>query len=77
MELSDGTRVCADCESAFVIDSGERKYFEDHYLTLPRRCRDCRQLWKDLRHQADVERACLVLGVEPAGVLSPAELFGE
>lgn len=57
MELSDGSKVCLDCEALFIIEDGERQYFEAHNLTTPRRCRTCRQLRKDLAHQADVERA--------------------
>ena len=63
MELSDGSKVCLDCEAIFFIDDGEKQYFEDHGMTQPKRCRDCRQLRKDLRHQADVDRAAKTLGV--------------
>lgn len=63
MELSDGSRVCLDCEAIFVIEDGEKKYFDDHNLTMPRRCRTCCQLRKDLAHQADVAHAREVLGV--------------
>jgi hypothetical protein len=57
MELSDGSRVCVDCESLFKLEDGERQYFETNNLTLPKRCKACRQLRKDLAHQADVDRA--------------------
>ena len=63
MELSDGSKVCIDCESLFIIDDGERQYFETNSLTLPKRCKACRQLRRDLAHQQDVERAREVLGV--------------
>lgn len=62
MELSDGSRACLDCEAIFVIEDGEKKYFDDHDLTLPKRCRQCRQLRKDLAHQVDVQRATELLG---------------
>jgi hypothetical protein len=61
-ELSDGSRICADCGAIFVIDDGKKKYFDDHHLTQPKRCKACRQLRKDIAHQTDVDRAREVLG---------------
>jgi hypothetical protein len=55
MNLSDGTRVCVDCEQIFVMDDGEILWFKGHGFTMPLRCESCRQYRKELAHQADVE----------------------
>ena len=57
MELSDGSKVCLDCEAVFIIDDGERKYFEANNLTLPKRCKDCRAQRKALASAEAVRRA--------------------
>lgn len=63
MDLSDGSKVCIDCGAWFTVDDGERRYFTDRNFQLPKRCRPCRQLRKDLRHVEDVQRAEDVLGL--------------
>lgn len=35
--------VCVDCQTPFVIENGERDFFESRGLPLPRRCVDCRR----------------------------------
>ena len=73
MELSDGSRICADCGAIFVIDDGERKYFEAHDLTLPKRCKDCRALRAEVRHREDVQRAIASCG-RPSRIKPPSSM---
>ena len=37
------TRVCRDCGTVFGLDSGEIRYYEEHNLHLPTRCKVCRE----------------------------------
>lgn len=36
------TRICKDCGAVFGLDKGEVKYYEEHNLHLPTRCKVCR-----------------------------------
>jgi hypothetical protein len=47
MELSDGSRICVDCEQLFVMAGGERKFFAALGLAPPNRCPACRRLRKE------------------------------
>lgn len=47
LEVSEG-RICVDCGQPFDILVGERKYYEGHGMSLPRRCPVCRSLKKQL-----------------------------
>lgn len=75
MELSDGTRVCIDCENLFIIDDGERAYLADRGYQLPKRCKACRALRKDIAHQADVDRARETLGVTDETIQKQNEMI--
>ena len=37
------SRVCADCQTAFVFSEQERAFFAAKALAVPRRCRACRK----------------------------------
>lgn len=37
------TRICRDCGTVFGLDSGEVRYYEEHNLHLPTRCKVCRE----------------------------------
>jgi hypothetical protein len=40
--MSTEIRVCRDCQAEFEIDDGQREWFLQRCLELPRRCPDCR-----------------------------------
>ena len=40
---ADLSRLCIDCQASFVIEAGERQFFEGRGLPLPRRCAECRR----------------------------------
>lgn len=40
---TDIQRICRDCSTAFVLTIGEQEFFRDRNLSLPNRCRPCRQ----------------------------------
>jgi hypothetical protein len=39
----DRTLICEDCESKFIFDEGEQKFFRDKGFTDPKRCPRCRK----------------------------------
>jgi hypothetical protein len=39
----DETRACADCAAEFTIAAGEQRFFLPRGMSLPRRCRPCRE----------------------------------
>jgi len=53
MNLSQGARVCIDCQQ--ILQSGNGSGIVAH--ALPPRCPPCWRFWKALAHQADVDRA--------------------
>ena len=36
-------RTCKDCGATFYMTVGEQEFFRDRNLSLPNRCRHCRQ----------------------------------
>lgn len=40
------TIECKDCGHDFTIEPAEKKWYEDHEMTLPKRCKTCRALKK-------------------------------
>jgi hypothetical protein len=56
MELSDGTRVCVDCEQLFVMDGGERTFFATLGYPPPSRCPACRRLRREAEQLRRMER---------------------
>lgn len=34
---------CCDCGAGFILSAGERQFYFDRKLNLPKRCRECRQ----------------------------------
>jgi hypothetical protein len=45
----DITRTCRVCSKDFVVTPKEQKWFLDRDLTLPGRCKACRQLKRQTR----------------------------
>jgi hypothetical protein len=45
--------ICADCAADFVFTAGEGRFYSDHELTLPKRCKACRVARRQEREQAD------------------------
>lgn len=39
--------VCKDCGKEFTFTAGEQKFFEEHDLNAPVRCKECRQARKN------------------------------
>jgi hypothetical protein len=39
---SDIISVCKDCGELYIIYEGEQKFFKQHHLHFPKRCRCCR-----------------------------------
>ena len=35
--------LCCECNAAFLFTGGEQKFYEDHKLSDPKRCPECRQ----------------------------------
>ena len=48
-DLKDITLECIGCRAKFTWDIGEQRYFSEHGLNPPRRCKPCRLLRKRLR----------------------------
>ena len=40
--MADTEIVCVDCSVPFVFTEGERAFYEGKGLTIPRRCKSCR-----------------------------------
>jgi hypothetical protein len=34
--------VCKDCGNQFIVESGEKAFFEKKQMELPKRCKSCR-----------------------------------
>ena len=43
------TFTCKDCGKSFYVTVGEKDYFKEHNLELPKRCFDCRKIRKEER----------------------------
>ncbi len=41
-ENPDQIIKCIDCDSGFILTSGERQFYSDRGLNLPKRCPQCR-----------------------------------
>lgn len=41
------TTTCVDCNKPFSIPPAEQKYYEEHNLFLPKRCKECRSKRKE------------------------------
>lgn len=41
--------TCADCKHPFLWSAGEQEFYDEHELSEPRRCRDCREKRKRKR----------------------------
>lgn len=39
--------ICVGCNKPFSIPPAEQKYYEEHNLTLPKRCKECRSKRKE------------------------------
>lgn len=50
------TAPCRDCGRPFDIDAGERSWFLEREMSLPRRCRPCRAARRDGRERTGVDR---------------------
>ena len=35
--------LCCECNAAFLFTGGEQKFYEDHKLSKPKRCPQCRK----------------------------------
>jgi CxxC-x17-CxxC domain-containing protein len=53
-EVSGDILQCVACRASFVLSDGERAYFKKLGLSLPRRCRPCRQ--KRAQREGQVKR---------------------
>lgn len=40
--LTDQIVKCVDCGAGFILTSGERQFYVDRGLNLPKRCPECR-----------------------------------
>lgn len=47
--MPDQTLSCSDCKADFVFTEGEAKFFASKGLTIPKRCKPCRQARKESR----------------------------
>ncbi len=53
-ETTDDTTIeCVDCHQTFTMTAAERNFFIDKALSLPKRCKACRQFRKAQRNDAD------------------------
>jgi len=44
--FKDKTIRCCDCGQSFVFTAGEQSYFYSKSLSIPKRCKSCRELRK-------------------------------
>ena len=42
MEFKDLQLTCVDCEGVFLFTAGEARYFLSKELSIPKRCKPCR-----------------------------------
>ena len=42
-KISDQIVNCVDCGAGFILTSGERQFYSDRKLNLPKRCPECRR----------------------------------
>ena len=42
-KTEDKELVCCDCGQAFTFSTGEQRYFLSKGLSIPKRCKACRQ----------------------------------
>lgn len=42
-KIEDKELVCCDCGQAFTFCIGEQRFFESKGLSIPKRCKACRQ----------------------------------
>jgi hypothetical protein len=45
--MPDQTITCSDCKADFVFSEGEQKFFASKGLSIPKRCKPCRQARKE------------------------------
>ena len=45
--------LCCECNAAFIFTGGEQKFYEDHKLSDPKRCLECRQKNKKIKQKGD------------------------
>jgi len=50
--FQDKTLTCCDCKQTFNFAAGEQKFFAEHQLSDPRRCKPCREIKKAKRGEA-------------------------
>jgi hypothetical protein len=41
--LTDQIIKCCDCGAGFILTAGERQFYFDRHLNLPKRCPECRR----------------------------------
>ena len=44
---------CCDCGAGFILTVGERQFYFDRKLNLPKRCQECRQRRRQGREVAN------------------------
>ena len=42
-KIEDKELGCCDCGQAFTFSTGEQRYFKSKGLSIPKRCKPCRQ----------------------------------
>lgn len=42
-KVTDHIIRCCDCGSGFILTYGERQFYSDRQLNLPKRCAECRR----------------------------------
>jgi len=40
--VTDRVLKCAECKMEFIFTAGEQKFYAEHELTEPKRCKPCR-----------------------------------
>ena len=55
--MPDETLICIDCQNPFEFTEGEKQFFKDRNLQVPKRCKDCRAKRRAQRSSDRGERA--------------------